>query len=47
MPCPGIESDANGVNCPWMYEELRAWRHRPLMDVLARAQPAVAAAVVL
>ena len=38
-PCPGIEPDNDGPkvngnhtyepNCPWMYDELRAWRHRP------------------
>ena len=35
LPCGGVEPDHNGhnhsyrPNCPWMYEELRAWRHRP------------------
>ena len=34
LPCGGVEPDHNGhnhsyrANCPWMYEELRAWRRR-------------------
>eukprot|EP01051_Picozoa_sp_SAG22_P018417 SAG22_NODE_3095_length_1946_cov_1.397401_2_plen_223_part_00 len=31
-PCPGVESDnvTGAIYCPWQYEELRAWRTRPL-----------------
>ena len=28
--CPNVESDENGIWCPWQYEELRAWRRRPM-----------------
>ena len=32
QPCPGVESDnaTGAINCPWQYEELRAWRRRPM-----------------
>jgi hypothetical protein len=47
MGCPHIKSgnlSKGEVYCPWMYEEIRAWRHRPAANATARANQRVAVA---